>query len=87
MVRPNGSHSEFKKLKWKEQMEAIQDYVELGVYPDSILLGITANERKNRKCDFRKTCDSFKVINGKLRKLKIARKYKDAPSESMYCSE
>ena len=68
-------------------MEAIQDYVELGVYPDSILLGITANERKNRKCDFRKTCDSFKVINGKLRKLKIARKYKDAPSESMYCSE
>ena len=60
--------------------------LDLGVYPDSILTGINANERKNRKCDFRKACDSFKVINGKLRKLKITRKYKDAPSESMYCS-
>ena len=76
-----------KTLKSKEQMEAIQDYVELGVYPDSILIRITANERKNRKCDFRKTCNSFKVINGKLRKLKIARKYKDALNESRYCSE
>ena len=86
MVRPTGTHSVFKRLQWKEQMDAIQNYIDSGVYPDSILIGINANERKNRKCDFRKACDSFKVINGKLRKLKIARKYKDAPSESMYCS-
>ena len=86
MVRPTGTHSVFKKLQWKEQMDAIQKYIELGVYPVSILIGINANERKNRKHDFRKACDSFKVMNGKLRKLKIARKYKDAPSESMYCS-
>ena len=86
MVRPTGSCSVFKRLEWKEQMDAIQKYIELGVYPDSILTGINTKERKNRKCDFRKACDSFKVINGKMRKLKIARKYKDAPSESMYCS-
>ena len=86
MVRPTGTCSVFKRLQWKEQMDAIQNYIDSGVYPDSILIGINANERKNRKCDFRKACDSFKVINGKLRKLKIARKYKDAPSESMYCS-
>ena len=60
-------------------MDAIQKYIKLGVYPASILIGNNANERKNRKCDFRKACDSFKVMNGKLRKLKIARKYKDAP--------
>ena len=86
MVRPTGTRSVFKRLQWKEQMDAIQKYMELGVYPASILIGINANERKNRKRDFRKACDSFKVMNGKLRKLKIARKYKDAPSESMYCS-
>ena len=86
MVRPMGTCSVFKILQWKEQMEAIQKYTKLGVYPDSILTGINAKERKNRKHDFRKACNSFKVINGKLRKLKIARKYKDAPSESMYCS-
>ena len=86
MVRPTGTRSVFKRLQWKEQMDAIQKYIDLGVYPDSILTGINANERKNRKRDFRKACDSFKVMNGKLRKLKIARKYKDAPSESMYCS-
>ena len=86
MVRPTGTHSVFKRLQWKEQMDAIQKYIELGVYPASILIGINANERKNRKHDFRKACDSFKVMNGKLRKLKITRKYKDAPSESMYCS-
>ena len=86
MVRPTGTHSVFKRLQWKEQMDAIQNYIDSGVYPDSILIGINANERKNRKRDFRKACDSFKVINGKLRKLKIARKYKDAPSESMHCS-
>ena len=74
MVRPTGTHSVFKRLQWKEQMDAIQNYIDSGVYPDSILIGINANERKN------------KVINGKLRKLKIARKYKDAPSKSMYCS-
>ena len=86
MVRPTGTRSVFKRLQWKEQMDAIQNYIDSGVYPDSILIGINANEGKNRKRDFRKACDSFKVINGKLRKLKIARKYKDAPSESMYCS-
>ena len=86
MVRPTGTRSVFKRLRWKEQMDAIQNYIDSGVYPDSILIGINANERKNRKRDFRKACESFKVINGKLRKLKIARKYKDAPSESMYCS-
>ena len=86
MVRPTGTRSVFKRLQWKEQMDAIQKYIDLGVYPDSILTGINANERKNRKRDFREACDSFKVMNGKLRKLKIARKYKDAPSESMYCS-
>ena len=87
MVRPTGTHSVFKRLQWKEQMDAIQNYIELGVFPDSILIGINANERKHRKHDFQKACDSFKVMNGKLRKLKIARKYKDALSESMYCSE
>ena len=86
MVRPTGTRSVFKRLQWKEQMDAIQNYIDSGVYPDSILIGINANERKNRKRDFRKACDSFKVINEKLRKLKIARKYQDAPSESMYCS-
>ena len=86
MVRPTGTRSVFKRSQWKEQMDAIQKYIDLGVYPDSILTGINDNERKNRKRDFRKACDSFKVMNGKLRKLKIARKYKDAPSESMYCS-
>ena len=86
MVRPTGSHSVFKRLKWKEQMDAIQNYIDSGVYPDSILIGINATKRKNRKRDFRNACDSFKVMNGKLRKLKIARKYKDAPSESMYFS-
>ena len=73
-------------MQWKGQIDAIQNYIELGVYPNSILIGINANERKNRKHDFRKARDSFKVMNGKLRKLKIAGKYKDAPSESMYCS-
>ena len=84
MVRPTETCSVFKRLQWKEQMDAIQNYIDSGVY--SILIGINANERKNRKRDFRKACDSFKVINEKLRKLKIARKYKDAPSKSMYCS-
>ena len=65
-------------------MYAIEKCLESGVYPASILVEVSAIERKNRKCDFRKTYDSFKIINGKLRKLKIARKYKDAPSESMY---
>ena len=86
MVRPTLTGSVFKRLRWKEQMDAVQNYIDSSVYPDSILIGINANERKNRKCDFRKACESFKEINGKLRKLKIARKYKDAPSESMYCS-
>ena len=52
MVRPTGTHSVFKRLQWKEQMDAIQKYIDLGVYPDSILTGINANERKNRKHDF-----------------------------------
>ena len=81
MVRPTGTHSVFKRLQWKEQMDAIQNYIDSDVYPDSILIGINANERKNRKRDFRKECDSFKVINGKLRKLKIARKYRCTKQE------
>ena len=52
MVRPTGTHSVFKRLPWKEQMDAIQKYIKLGAYPDSILIGINANERKNTKRDF-----------------------------------
>ena len=52
MVRPTGTHSVFKRLQWKEQMNAIQNYIDSGVYPDSILIAINANERKNRKRDF-----------------------------------
>ena len=52
MVRLTGTHSVFKRLQWKEQMDAIQKYIDLGVYPGSILIGINANERKNRKRDF-----------------------------------
>ena len=54
MVRPTGTRSVFKRLQWKEQMDAIQNYIDSGVYPDSILIGINANERKNRKRDSEK---------------------------------
>ena len=82
MGRPKGSTSVFKKMEWGEQIHAIEMYLRQGIYPAYILEKESIPTRKRMKRDFRKMAESYTVINGILRKLKICRKFKDAPSES-----
>ena len=72
--RLKGVTSIFKRLKWEEQMGAIEMYLRHGVYPGSILENKSVITRKRMKRDFRKTTESYKLIDNKLRKLKVCRK-------------
>ena len=82
MGRPKGSTSVFKNMDWGEQMGAIEMYLTRGVYPRYIVQNESIITRKRMKRDFRKMVESYNVMDRKLRKLKICKKFKDATSES-----
>ena len=79
---PKGVKSNFKRKEWEEQIAAISMYLKHGCYPASVLENKNVLRRKRMKRDFRKTTESYKFIDNKLRKLKVCRKFKDATSES-----
>ena len=79
---PKGVKSNLKRMEWEEEIAVISMYLKYGYYPASILENKNVMRRKRMKRDFRKTSESYKFIDNKLRKLKVCRKYKDATSES-----
>ena len=79
---PKGVKSNLKRMEWEEQIAAISVYLKHGYYPASILENKSVMRRKRMKRDFRKTSESYKFIDDKLRKLKVCRKFRDATSES-----
>ena len=79
---PKGVKSNLKRMEWEEQIATISVYLKHGYYPASILENKSVMRRKRMKRDFRKTSESYKFIDDKLRKLKVCRKFRDATSES-----
>ena len=84
MGHPKGSTSYFKTLEWEEQMNIITKYLKTNLYPDFIVNIENPASRKRMKRDLRKFAEGYKIIDNKLRKLKICKKFKDSRSESKY---
>ena len=74
MGHPKESTSYFKSLEWEEQIDIITKYLKTSVYPSFIVNIENPASRKWMKRDLRKFAEGYKLIDNRLRKLKICRK-------------